>query len=75
MERIIASPNCAIPVFIESINCGIYRCGIFRSNGEPIPPHASQSECNHYIINNLIYGCGSPFKYDGVSQPIICDYI
>ena len=72
---LITCPNCQIPIFMESINCGIARCGIFRSSGEPIPPHASQSECNHYIIHNLIYGCGCAFKYDGKEPPITCDYI
>ena len=72
---IITCPNCALPLYIESIQCGIFRCGVFRSNGEPIPPHAPQTECEYYVNNVLIYGCGSPFKYNGVDAPLICDYI
>ena len=72
---LIICPNCQIPIYMESINCGIARCGIFRSNGEPIPPHASKTECEFYVNNQLIYGCSIPFKYDGVSPPTICDYI
>jgi len=72
---IIKCPNCDIPLFIESIQCGIFRCGVFRLTGEPIPPHAPQTECEYYVNSNLIYGCGSPFQYDGVHEPFICDYI
>ena len=72
---LIKCPNCEIPIFIESINCGIYRCGVFCDTGEPIPPHASKVECEYYVNNKLIYGCSSPFRYDGVSPPTICDYI
>ena len=72
---IISCPNCEIPIYIESISCMIFRCGVFRTNGEPIPPHASQTECEYYVNNQLIYGCACPFKYDGTNPHIICDYI
>jgi hypothetical protein len=72
---IISCPNCEIPIYVESINCMIFRCGVFCDTGQPIPPHASQVECEFYVNNKLIYGCGSPFKYDGTNAPIICDYI
>jgi hypothetical protein len=72
---IITCPNCALPLYIEAVQCGIFRCGVFRSNGEPIPPHAPQTECEYYVNNQLIYGCGSPFQYNGVGAPLICDYI
>jgi len=72
---IITCPNCALPLYIEAVQCGIFRCGVFRSNGEPIPPHAPQTECEYYVNNQLIYGCGSPFQFNGVDAPVICDYI
>jgi hypothetical protein len=53
----------------------IFRCGVFCDTGEPIPPHSSKVACEFYVNNKLIYGCGSPFKYDGTNIPIICDYI
>jgi hypothetical protein len=72
---LIKCPNCQIDIFVESINCGIYRCGVFRNNGEPIHPHESKIICEYYVNNKLIYGCGSPFKYSGQGEPEICDYI
>ena len=49
---LIKCPNCQIPIYIESISCMIFRCGVFRSNGEQIPPHASKTECEFYVITN-----------------------
>lgn len=74
-KPLISCPNCQIPIYIESISCMIFRCGVFRTNGEQINPHSSQNECEFYVNNKLIYGCGSPFKYDGINAPVICDYI
>lgn len=71
---IITCPNCYIPILIEAINCKVFRCGMFRINGEPINPHANKNECEYYINNNIIYGCGSPFYYDGINDPVLCEY-
>jgi hypothetical protein len=72
---LIKCPNCEIDIYVETIACGIYRCGVFRTNGQPIPPHAPKVECEFYVNNQLIYGCGSPFKYNGKDPPEICNYI
>ena len=72
---LIKCPNCNLPILIESINCGIYRCGVFRSNGQPVYPHAPRIECEFYVNNQLIYGCANPFKYNGKDPPEICEYI
>jgi DNA-directed RNA polymerase subunit RPC12/RpoP len=74
----IECPHCQQKIWIEELNCGIFRCGVLKENGEQIPPHASKEECDNYINNNLIIGCGKPFM---VSQnnneyiAIVCDYI
>jgi hypothetical protein len=68
----IECPHCQQKIWIEEINCGIFRCGVLK-NGKQIPPHASKEECNNYIKKG-IYGCGKPFQI--INNTIfICDYI
>ena len=69
--------SCNINIIIEhdQLNCRIFRCGIIKSNGESIPPHSSKQVCEYLRNNNLIWGCGSPFKIDKDMQLIVCDYI
>jgi hypothetical protein len=66
-------------IIIEKVNCGIFRHGIFKSNGKQIDPHASKEKCDIYINNNKIYGCGKPYKLikenEEIYKAIICDYI
>lgn len=77
-EHILQCPHCHEYVIIEEINCGIFRHGFFKTNNEQINPHAQKDECDNYIIFNLIYGCGKPFKIifiDNKYNIEICDYI
>jgi hypothetical protein len=55
-------PYCNVSIVIESINCGIFRCGIYKHNHEQIPPHLSKEECNKLVKENKIWGCGQPFQ-------------
>ena len=73
-------PHCngEIQILETEINCAIFRHGILKSNGEQIPPHATEKECDNLIKENAIYGCGKPFqlifkKKEWIIQ--ICDYI
>ena len=77
-EIIVVCPHCNIPILIEKLNCFIFRHGIFIKNGQQIPPHSNKNECDYYIQNNLIYGCGKPFRIIKENQQylaIICEYI
>ena len=77
-NNIIICPHCSIPIIIEELNCRIFRHGVFIKTNEQIPPHASKLECDYYINNNLIFGCGKPFKIINLNNkliPEICDYI
>ena len=69
------SCNLTIIVQHDQLNCRIFRCGIIKSNGVPISPHSSKQVCEYLRNNNLIWGCGSPFKIDKDMQLIACDYI
>jgi len=76
---IILCPHCNEMIFIEQINCGIFRHGILISNGEQIDPHSSKELCDFYIQNKKIIGCGKPFqiilKENNEYDIIICGYI
>ena len=45
---------------------------------EQINPHETEENCNYLIKNDLIFGCGKPFRIitnDTKYIAIICDYI
>jgi len=65
-------PHCDIPIMIEEINCGIFRCGIVKESGEQLPSHLPQGECEKMIP--YIWGCGKPFEYYIDGYLIKCDY-
>ena len=76
---LVQCPHCKYPVLIEQPNCRIFRHGVFKINGTQINPHASKESCDFYVKNDLILGCGKPFKIiqnqDDTFIAIICDYI
>jgi hypothetical protein len=76
--EIIQCPHCNEPVIIEELNCMIFRHGIFKNTGQQIDPHSTIDQCFYYAANNLIYGCGKPFKINIVNGKYvaeICGYI
>ena len=75
---IIKCPHCNDYIFIEELNCKIFRHGVLINNGKQIDPHSSKEECDFFISNKLIYGCGKPFKIEKIGQiyeAFLCDYI
>jgi hypothetical protein len=77
-QPIIVCPHCNEYVIIEKINCGIFRHGMLKNNGQQIEPHSSKELSDFYIKNDLIYGCGKPFKIsinNNIFFTEICDYI
>ena len=73
--NIITCPHCGEPVSIlaSEINCGIFRHAVFRSNGEPVPPHSAKAQLDQWNAEGLLYGCAKPFRYDGRTVSI-CSY-
>lgn len=69
-------PHCglSIEVLKTQVNCRIFRCGQYRKNGHPIPPHSKRELCDKLVREEKIYGCGKPFRLleDRVE---ICDYL
>jgi hypothetical protein len=75
---IIQCPHCQDYIIIEKLNCKIFRHGTFIKDGIQINPHSSKDNCDNYIKNNEIYGCGKPFRIKKVNNEWvleICDYI
>ena len=72
--EVYSCPYCQGGITIEQINCGIFRHGIYRSTGLQMNPHTPQQECERLVQQNVIWGCGRPFRFDGKTiQP--CDYL
>ena len=61
-QKIFNCPHCNGIIIVEKLNCGIFRHGIFISNGQQIPPHEKKELCDYYAEHQLIYGCGKPFR-------------
>lgn len=73
-------PHCSQMIEVIELNCRIFRCGILKSDYNQIGPHLSKLECDHLAANNLIFGCGKPFRILDTIQndkltAIACDYI
>jgi len=62
----------------NEINCAIFRHGAYIKNLKQINPHACKKECDRLVEENLIHGCGKPFrlvKEGNEYKAIVCDYI
>lgn len=73
----IYCPHCNDIILINyrEINCRIFRHGVFKNTFEQIPPHSSKLDCDKFISDDIIYGCGKPFRLNEQNEPVICDYI
>lgn len=71
-------PHCdmLIQVLQTQTNCCIFRCGIMKDTQEPINPHLSKYICDRLSEEDMILGCGKPFKIN-ISElyAVKCDYI
>jgi hypothetical protein len=77
---IVVCPHCQEPVTIhrKEINCAIFRHAVFKTSFQPIPPHASQVDCERWLEKGEVYGCAKPFrlvKKDDTYVAEVCDYI
>ena len=79
---IVVCPHCKEYIIIEQLNCKIFRHGILKVNLIQIDPHSSKEQCDSFINDKLIYGCGFPFKLvenmienKKVYTTEVCEYI
>ena len=78
MEKIVTCPHCHQFIEVLELNCKIFRCGIYKTNLQQMDPHMSKTDCERLKENDLIYGCGKPFRVDIQNREYvstICDYI
>ena len=75
--HLLICPHCAgcIIVHHNELNCRIFRHGVYRDSHQPISPHASKEECDRLLAENLIEGCGKPFRVTDTMEAVVCDYI
>jgi len=74
----VKCPHCEDYVVIEQINCAIFRHGVLKSNLVQINPHLPKTECDKLKEQDLIYGCGKPFRVIRENNEwigIVCEYI
>lgn len=71
---IVNCPHCYQMIWIEELNCRIFRCGIIKKTGEQIPPHSTKKDCEIFVSDG-VYGCAKPFKINEKNQVEKCDYI
>lgn len=71
----VVCPHCQGGIFIEEINCRIFRHAVYKETNEPICPHAPQEECVRLVESGKVYGCGKPFRLDEKDKPVECGYI
>jgi hypothetical protein len=62
IHLILKCPHCEDFVLIDKLNCGIFRHGIIIHSGNQMNPHETKENCDKLKNQNLIYGCGKPFK-------------
>ena len=69
-------PHCQQVIYVANteINCKIFRHGIYKHDYRQINPHETKERCEQLIKEDLIYGCGKPFYFDGTTAKV-CDYI
>jgi DNA-directed RNA polymerase subunit RPC12/RpoP len=74
-NEIVTCPHCQVKMIILELNCKIFRHGVYKSNFQQIDSHMDKNECERLVSNNLIYGCGKPFRIDDNNNAIVCEYI
>ena len=59
-------PHCGGMVHIPAtqINCNVFRHAFFKSTGLQIDPHTHKIECDRLLHEDLIWGCGKPFRLE-----------
>jgi hypothetical protein len=77
---VFTCPSCQGTIIVahHELNCRIFRHGVYKHNGEQVPPHCPKEECDRLVAANAIDGCGKPFRVEGHGETavaVVCDYI
>lgn len=59
-------PHCGIGIAVakNEVNCGVFRCGVYKHSLKPINPHAKKAECEKLVREGRIHGCGGAFRLE-----------
>lgn len=59
-------PWCKQQIAVEDseVRCTIFRHAVFKENMSFVPPHASETECQRWLKEDLVWGCAKPFIFD-----------
>ena len=63
---------CEVPQ--SDIRCGIFRHAVFKDTMDPVPAHASRTECEQWVRRGVVYGCARPLRITN-GTAVKCDYI
>jgi len=80
-DIIIICPHCEMNILIKEneINCAVFRHGVYKKDFAQMNPHEKKEECDRLLQEDLIHGCGKPFKLikdkDEEYKALVCDYI
>lgn len=60
-------PHCNILIAVptKDIKCTRFCHGNFKKGLKPISPYTTKDESERLLKEDLIYGCGKPFIFDG----------
>ena len=72
---IVQCPHCEQFIFVEELNCRIFRHGVYKETNLQINPHLAKERCDELVALSLIYGCGKPFRVDADNVAVECGYI
>jgi hypothetical protein len=77
---VVTCPHCNQEILImkKEFNCKIFRHGVYKKNLKQLDPHLNKIDCDRLKKEDLIYGCGKPFRLVESNKNIsaqICDYI
>jgi len=65
---LINCPHCQISIEVLELNCCIFRCGVYRENGEQINQHMPEIEAKLLFLRDQIWGCGRQFRISKLSN-------
>ena len=67
MSFFFTCPHCRdmCQVRHRELNCRIFRHANFKSRRGFVNPHAPREECERWVRQGLIFGCGKPFRFVG----------
>ena len=75
INKVFNCPNCNQEMFIEKLNCGIFRHAYKKSTMKQTGPHCKLAYIERLRKANNLIGCGAAFKIDKKTLEIsICSY-